>query len=198
MTNKCHLFFYHYFPSHNQWLFDSILGKELYVVIDQLDLRTIHFAAHTFKGNFVKYFKLLNVSIKGIYLNHFIQKAERVCIKNVVFTEISRDQIKSECKYLTLKGCSNMQNMEHSKMLDCEQANLVRTEILKNNLNIFSDKLRVLTVRRTFSVDNIICSFLAFTSPFKNLKILDLSYNMIEFNGFCELICEGCVFANSL
>jgi len=91
-----------------------------------------------------------------------------------------------------------MQNMEHSKLYDCEQANLVRTEMLKENLKIFSNKLKVLTIRRTFSVDNIVCNYLAFKSPFKNLKVLDLSYNQIEFTGFCELICDGCVFANSL
>ena len=62
-------------------------------------------------------------------------------------------------------------------MYECEQANLVRTEILKDNLKIFGDRLKVLTIRRTFSVDNLVCEYLAYTSPFKNLKILDLSYN---------------------
>lgn len=75
---------------------------------------------------------------------------------------------------------------------------MVRCEILKENIKIFGEDLKVLTLRRTFSVDNLVCQFLAFNSPFKNLKILDLSYNQIELTGFVQLIQEGCVFAHSL
>jgi hypothetical protein len=40
--------------------------------------------------------------------------------ENVIITQIGKEVIKSECKYLTLKGCSNMQNLEHSKFYNCE------------------------------------------------------------------------------
>ena len=85
--------------------------------------------------------------------------------------------MKSECKYLTVKSCSNLQHLEHTKFVNCEQANLVRCEIMRDNLKIFGEALRVLAVRRTCSVDNIVAKHIAFDSPFKNLKILDLSYN---------------------
>ena len=65
-------------------------------------------------------------------------------------------------------------------------------------MRIFSDKLKVFAIRRTFSVDGIVAKYLAFDSPFKNLTVLDLSYNQIEFSGLVFLLHKGCVFANTL
>ena len=44
-------------------------------------------------------------------------------------------------------------------------------------MRIFSAKLQQLYIRHTFSVDGLVAKWLAFESPFKNLKVLDLSYN---------------------
>lgn len=97
-----------------------------------------------------------------------------------------------------MKCVSNMQNLEHCKFLECQQANLIRCEMMKENLKIFGPKLKALTIRRTNSIDNIVCEYIAYNSPFSNLKILDLSYNQIEFMGFITLIQEGCIFGHSL
>jgi hypothetical protein len=119
----------------------------------------------------------MNGSVVGLYLNGLVANAERICFKNIVFMQITKETVKSDCKYLTMKSCSNLQHLEHTKFVHCEQANLVRCEILRDNLKIFGDNLKVLCVRRTFSVDNIVVKYLSFDSPFKNLKVLDLSYN---------------------
>lgn len=76
-----------------------------------------------------------------------------------------------------MKSCANLQHLDHTKFFACEQANLVRCEILRDNLKIFKDKLKILTIRRTFSVDGIVAKYLAFDSPFNKLVVLDLSYN---------------------
>jgi len=76
-----------------------------------------------------------------------------------------------------MKSCANLQHLDHTKFVNCEQANLVRCEILRDNLKLFSEKLKILTIRRTFSVDGIVAKYLAFESPFTNLVVLDLSYN---------------------
>ena len=69
---------------------------------------------------------------------------------------------------------------------------------MRDNLKIFGESLKVLSIRRTFSVDSIIAKYLALDSPFKNLKVLDLSFNQIEWSGLLHLISKGCVFANSI
>lgn len=90
--------------------------------------------------------------------------------------KINKETVKSDCKYLTMKSCSNLQNLDHTKFVNCKQANLIRCELMRDNLKIFSDDLEVLCVKKTFSVDNIVAKYLAFDSPFRNLKVLDLSY----------------------
>ena len=75
---------------------------------------------------------------------------------------------------------------------------MIHCEFIKENLKIFGSKLKALTLRRTESVDNLVCNYLAYISPFKNLKILDLSYNQIETPGFWVLICSTSIFAKSL
>ena len=97
-----------------------------------------------------------------------------------------------------MRAVSNLQNLEHIKFDECEQANLIYCEFLKENLKIFGPKLKALTLRRTESVDNLVCDYLAYISPFKNLKVLDLSYNQIETPGFWVLICSTSTFAASL
>lgn len=131
-------------------------------------------------------------------LNKLLRGCERICFKNVVFQKITKESVHSQCRYLTLKNCSNLQNLDLTRFDLCEQANLVRCEMLKETLKIFGENLKVLQVRRTFSVDTIICKFLAYHSPFKNLKVLDLSYNQIELSGFILLIADNSVFAENL
>ena len=140
----------------------------------------------------------MNSSIVGLYLNGIAACSERICFKNVAFSQINKEIVRSECKYLTMKSCSNLQHLEHTKFVNCEQANLIRCEIMRDNLKIFSDSLQTLCIRRTYSVDNIVAKYLAFDSPFRNLKVLDLSYNQIEFQGLVHLIHKGAVFASTL
>ncbi|CDW75764.1 UNKNOWN [Stylonychia lemnae] len=198
LPNKVHLYLWHYFPDYNQWLFNYILNREIYLVMDELNHRRTTFCFTIFKNKKIKYLKLMNGSIIGLYLNGLAACAERICFKNVVFMQICKETVKTECKYLTMKSCSNVQHLEHTKFINCEQANLVRCEIMRDNLKVFGENLKVLAIRRTFSVDNIVAKYLAFDSPFKNLRSLDLSYNQIEFQGLVNLINKGCVFANSL
>ena len=166
--------------------------------MDELNGRRAVFAYNMFKFKPLKYCKIMNMNISGLYLNGLVACAERVCFKNVVFQNINKDVTKSECRYLTMKSCANLQHLDHTKFFHCEQANLVRCEILRDNLKIFKDKLKILTIRRTFSVDGIVAKYLAFDSPFSKLVVLDLSYNQIEFNGLVFLLHKGAVFANTL
>eukprot|EP00347_Sterkiella_histriomuscorum_P003974 403362225 len=198
LVNKVHIYLYHYFPDYNQWLFNYVMNREVYLVMDELNERRTTFCYNMFKHKKIKYLKLMNGQIRGSYLNGLAACCERICFKNVVFMHISKEIVKSECKYLTMKSCSNIQHLEHTKMINCEQANIVRCEIMRDNLKIFSENLKVLAIRRTFSVENIVAKYLAFDSPFKNLKALDLSYNQIEFQGLVNLINKGAVFANTL
>ena len=111
-----------------------------------------------FRGRPINYAKLTNLhAIKATHLNEIIRHAQRVCLKNLVVSEISKEVVKSEAKYVTMVGVSNVQNLEHTKFYECEQANLVRCEMLKENIRIFGDKLKALTIRRTYSVDNLVC-----------------------------------------
>ena len=154
LPNKVHISLYHYFPDYNQWLFNYILNKEIYLVMDELNHRRTTFCFTIFKFKKIKYLKIMNSQIVGLYLNGLASCAERICFKNMVFMQVCRETVKTECKYLTMKSCSNLQHLEHTKFINCEQANLVRCEIMRDNLKIFGECLKVLCIRQTFSVDN--------------------------------------------
>ncbi len=77
----------------------------------------------------------------GIHLNGLCANTERIFFKNVVFQAISKEPSRSRCRYLTIKGCANMKNLDNTKMFECEQAVIIKTEFLRDNLKIFSAKL---------------------------------------------------------
>jgi hypothetical protein len=62
-------------------------------------------------------------------------------------------------------------------MFECEYVNMFKCELLRDNLKVFGEKLKSLTITHTFSVDGLVAKWIAFESPFKNLVVLDLSYN---------------------
>ena len=76
-----------------------------------------------------------------------------------------------------LKECKNLQNLDHTKLVNCEQAYLIKCELLRDNLKIFGDSVRLLQINHTFSVDGLVAKWIAFESPFRNLHTLNLSYN---------------------
>ena len=82
MTNKVHCFFYHYFPDYNLWMFNYILTKELYVVINELNNDRIKFVCYTFSGQKMKFLKLMNCEIRARYLNMLLHHSEKVLVKN--------------------------------------------------------------------------------------------------------------------
>lgn len=147
LTNKVHMYLWHYYPDYNQWLFNYIINKEIYLVIDELNNRRTSFMYNMIKFKALKYLKVMNMSLTGLYLNGLASGAERICFKNVVFQHIAREQVRSVCKYLTMKSCGNMQHLDHTKMYECEQVNLIKCELLRDNLKIFSDKLKILSIR---------------------------------------------------
>ena len=85
LTNKVHIYLWHYYPDYNQWLFNYILNKEIYFVMDELNRHRIVYAYNMFKFKKLKYCKIMNMNISGLYLNGLVACAERVCFKNVVF-----------------------------------------------------------------------------------------------------------------
>ena len=91
MTNKVHLYMWHYYPDYNQWIFNYILNKEIFLVLDEVNNRRVSFAFNMFKFKKLKYMKFMNLNLTGLYLNGLVQAAERVCFKNVVFQSISKD-----------------------------------------------------------------------------------------------------------
>jgi hypothetical protein len=54
---------------------------------------------------------------------------------------------------------------------------MFKCELLRDNLKVFGEKLKSLTITHTFSVDGLVAKWIAFESPFKHLVVLDLSYN---------------------
>lgn len=85
LTNKNHLYLWHYYPDYNQWIFNYILNKEFYLVIDELNARRVSFIYNILKFQPIKYLKVANMNLAGLYLNGLASGAERICFKNVVF-----------------------------------------------------------------------------------------------------------------
>lgn len=54
------MFFFHYFPYANHWIFSHILGKELYIVIEEVESKRFQFVAEAFKGQKIKYLKVMH------------------------------------------------------------------------------------------------------------------------------------------
>lgn len=97
MANQVHLFLWHYFPDYNQWLFNYILGKELYLCADELNENRMSHLKQMMAGQKIKYLRLSNVRVPGICLHALSMHAERICFKNVVFEQLPRKEAKSEC-----------------------------------------------------------------------------------------------------
>lgn len=91
LTNKVHMYLWHYYPDYNQWLFNYIINKEIYLVIDELNNRRTSFMYNMIKFKALKYLKVMNMSLTGLYLNGLAAGAERICFKNVVFQHIARE-----------------------------------------------------------------------------------------------------------
>ncbi len=87
LANKCHLFFWTFFPDYNQWMFNYIIknSKEIYIVMDTLNKHWTSFTCNVFKSVPIKYLKILNGDITGTLLNMLVVHAERVCMKNMVY-----------------------------------------------------------------------------------------------------------------
>ena len=206
-NNKClqlvthvHLYLWHYYPDYNQWLFNYMLAPHIkfYLVIDELNARRVSFMFNVVKYQPIAYLKICNLTLSGLYLNGLTQGADRVCFKNVVFCLIAREVVKCRSRFIVMKGCSNLQHLDHTKMYEAESVQMSNCEVLREQLRIFGDKLRVLAIKRTMSVDGLVAKWLSFDSPFKNLVELDLSYNQIEFQALVYLLHSGAVFAETL
>ena len=87
-----------------------------------------------------------------------------------------------------LKSCKNLQHLDHTQLKECEQAYLIKNELLRDNFKVFGDKLKLLQINHTFSVDGLVAKWIAFESPFCRLHTLDLSYNQIEFPALVFLL----------
>jgi hypothetical protein len=85
LTNKVHLYLWHYYPDYNQWIFNYMLNKEFYLVIDELNNRRTSFIFNIVKFRPIKYLKIMNMNLVGLYLNGLSAGSERICFKNVVF-----------------------------------------------------------------------------------------------------------------
>jgi hypothetical protein len=48
---------------------------------------------------------MMNGQITGVNVNGLASCAERICFKNMIFVQICKEPIKTECKYVTLKQC---------------------------------------------------------------------------------------------
>jgi hypothetical protein len=111
LPNVVHLTLYHYFPDYNQWLFNYMLNRDLHVTMDSLNHRRTTFCFTIFRNKKIKYLKMMNLGIVGLYLNGIVMRAERICFRNVVFSKTDHEIVKSECKYFTMKACSNIQHL---------------------------------------------------------------------------------------
>ncbi len=58
LPNRVSVRFYRYFPDYNNWLFNYMLDREIYLTIEELNERRFRFAAHIFKEKPIKKLKL--------------------------------------------------------------------------------------------------------------------------------------------
>ena len=72
LTNKVHIYMWHYYPDYNQWLWNYILNKQIYFVIDELNNRRVSFCYNMMKNKPMKYLKIMNSNLTGLYLNGLV------------------------------------------------------------------------------------------------------------------------------
>ena len=98
-----------------------------------------------------------------------------------------------------MKGCSDLQHLESISFVKCEQVNLVHSEMMKEALLCFKTPLKVMVIRRTYSVDDLYCHYMVTNCrQFTNLRVLDLSFNQIELRGLLMLLSPYSAFARNL
>ena len=84
------------------------MNREIYLTLSDLNNRRAGFVFNILKHQTFKYLKVENMQLQGMFLNGLILNAERACFKNVCFQQISRDVVKSSCKFFMLKSCKNL------------------------------------------------------------------------------------------
>lgn len=151
LANRVHVYMLNEFPECEKTVntFARMLfgydgcgtNKDIYLVLDEMSHKRTTQCYNMMKFRKIKYLKLINTQIVGLHVNGLAACAERICFKNVVFMQIYKEPIKTECKYVTLKSCQNLQHLEHTKFFNCQQANLVRCEIMRDNLKVFNESL---------------------------------------------------------
>lgn len=68
-----------------------MLAGDFYLVVDELNSRRLSFVYNQCKYRKIKYLKVANCNLIGLYLNGLSANAERICFKNVVFQQICKD-----------------------------------------------------------------------------------------------------------
>lgn len=94
-------------------------GKDIYLILDEMTHKYMTQCYHLLKFRQIKYLKMMNGQITGINVNGLAACSERICFKNMIFVQICKEPVKTECKYLTLKQCQNLQHLEHTKFFSC-------------------------------------------------------------------------------
>ena len=82
---------------YNHWMYSYIFDREIYIVIDEVIFGRIKALAVIFGKKPIKYFKILNCEIDGKSIGLFIEKADRVCFKNLIVKAINKDIVRSDC-----------------------------------------------------------------------------------------------------
>ena len=141
LPNIVHIYLYHYFPDYNQWIFNYVLNREFHLTMDTLNHRRTTFCYTIFKFKKIKYLKLVNLGIVGLYLNGLVANAEKVCFKNVVFSLMNKEMVKSDAKHFTLKACSNLQHLFNTRFVNSSFVNIIRCDVMRELFKIFSGEV---------------------------------------------------------
>ena len=91
LTNKVHLYFWHYFPDYNQWLFNYIIDKEIYLIMDELNTDKVSKLKGMLAYQPIKYLKIVHMPCASRAINGLTAYAERVYLQNVVVENLCKD-----------------------------------------------------------------------------------------------------------
>jgi hypothetical protein len=95
---------------------------------------------------------------------------------------MSHEIVKSDCKRLSMKSCSNIQHLMNTRFINAAQVKIVRCDVQIETFKLFGgETLNNLKINYCYSFDDDQLKYLTTDSPFMHLQRLDLGYNRLTF-----------------
>ena len=83
---------------------------------------------------------------------------------------MTRDVVKSECRTLKIRSCSNLQHLLNTRFVQVADLEIEKCDVTKDTFKIFGgEALQTVLITQSRSFDDEVARYLALDSPFMKI-----------------------------